>query len=609
MKKKLLMILLALSLCFSLVACAQTGTEDSSLPEESSQEEENQTDSQEEETSGEETPENTPPAYQYTPVLYGNPEGMEWKQDTSPINLSIYFAMPNSGEFNWGSDHITQTITERTGVTLEYLWDETGDNTQLQLWMAAGDPLPDYLQGISRNTTIFDNLKSGGYIYDLNELFDEYAPISKDTLLGGTEDFCSDEDGSLWMYDTNAFGLDQPTQKILALWGWNVARGDLLAEHDLALGDSLGTPDELLEMLAAVKEDHPEVKFPITVELGLAFPFYQAFGGIPSDNGTYFDADDNNVYYWWQDQEAGKDALLFINKLYREGYLNKEWFTYTDEQKTSALLAGDIFLYTHVNTYNHTTINSQLYENSGGEQWYSVVRPMAEEGVNPVYATSYLPVTGGGICISTDTADPARAIRFLSYTCSEEGQMLIFCGVEGVDYEVQLDEATGLNVPIFIGEAKEAIGTGDWGGKLGIGKWFWHGSMPAYWQYLTMYAQMLSQDTDYATPVAENAAKGCYLYGENNDTTLVESCALGVSIAPDSDAGLIQTQIDEYIQDYMLNVYLAESNDAFEAAYNELLSKIAEFDANGILAAEKSRQALERKALLEEAGIVWTNAD
>ena len=604
MKKKLLMILLALSLCFSLVACAQTGTEDSSLPEETSQEKESQTDSQEEET-----PENTPPAYQYTPVLYGNPEGMEWKQDTSPINLSIYLAMPNSGEFNWGSDHITQTITERTGVTLEYLWDETGDNTQLQLWMAAGDPLPDYLQWISKNTTIFDNLKSGGYIYDLNELFDEYAPISKETLLGGTEAFCSDEDGALWLLDANAFGLDQPNEKILVGWGFTVGRGDILAEYDLSLGDELGTPEDLLAMLADVKTNHPDVKFPITVMLGQAFPFYASFGGVAADNGTYFDPDDNNVYYWWQDQEAGKDALRFINQLYREGYLNKEWFTFDAEQRSAALLAGDIFLYTHVNTYDHTPINAQLYENTNGEQWYSVVRPVVEEGVTFQYATSYLPSTGYGIAISTDTDDPARAIRFLSYTCSEEGQMLIFCGVEGVDYEVQLDEATGLNVPIFTGEAKEAISTNDWGGKLGIGKWFWHGSMPAYWQFLTMYGQMLSQDSDHATPVAANAATGGYIYPKYGNTTLIESCSLGVNIAPDSDAGLIQTQIDEYINDYMLNIYLAESDDAFEAAYNELLSKVAEFDANGILAAEKSRQALERKALLEEAGIVWTNAD
>ena len=55
------------------------------------------------------------------------------------------------------------------------------------------------------------------------------------------------------MLNHNAFGLDQPTEKVLVAWGSNVARGDILKELGLELGDELGTSEELLDMLAQVK--------------------------------------------------------------------------------------------------------------------------------------------------------------------------------------------------------------------------------------------------------------------------------------------------------------------------------------------------------------------
>ena len=602
MAKKLLIILLCLCMVFSCAACAGTTDTESSAPESSSQ-----TESKTESSgSGEDEP--AEPSYQFTPILNGNPDGMEWKQDTSPVEMSVYLGLGNSQVWDWGADPVSAEITARTGVSLEYMFDETGDGTQLQLWMAADDPLPDFLQWIGYGSTVFDNLKTGGYIYDLNELFEQYAPVSKETLLVGTETFCTDEEGRLWMLNHNAFGLDQPTEKVLVAWGSNVARGDILKELGLELGDELGTSEELLDMLAQVKENHPDVKYPITLQLGLHWPFYASFGGVCAENGMYYDRSDDQVYYWWQDEEAGKDALRFANRLYREGYVNKEWFTLDDDQQKAALLQGDIFLYTHVNTYDHSVINSELYENSNHEKWYTVVGPMVEEGKEYKYAMSFLPFTGGGICISTDTADPARAIRFLSWTCSEEGQMLIFCGIEGKDYEVVYDDSIDLNVPQYIGEAKAALDTADWQDTLGIGKWFWHSTMPGFWQFLTMYGQKISRDTDTSNPVALNASEGTYVYPKNYyRTDLVECCAMGVSITADSDAGLIQSKISEYISDYMINVYLADSDAAFENAYAELISKVDEFDPNHVLRDEMSRQALERKAKLEESGIVWAD--
>ena len=137
---------------------------------------------------------------------------------------------------------------------------------------------------------------------------------------------------------------------------------------------------------------------------------------------------------------------------------------------------------------------------------------------------------------------------------------------------------------------------------------FWHSTMPGFWQFLTMYGQKISRDIDTSNPVALNASEGTYVYPKNYyRTDLVECCAMGVNIPADSDAGLIQSKISEYISDYMINVYLADSDAAFENAYAELISKVDEFDPNHVLRDEMSRQALERKAKLEESGIVWAD--
>ena len=123
MAKKLLIILLCLCMVFSCAACAGTTDTESSAPESSSQ-----TESKTESSgSGEDEP--AGPSYQFTPILNGNPDGMEWKQDTSPVEMSVYLGLGNSQVWDWGADPVSAEITARTGVSLEYMFDETGDGT------------------------------------------------------------------------------------------------------------------------------------------------------------------------------------------------------------------------------------------------------------------------------------------------------------------------------------------------------------------------------------------------------------------------------------------------------------------------------------------------
>ena len=173
MKKwtKLFALMLAVVLlCTALSACGQSGNTSqapSSTP--------NSTPQSTPESKPESTPESTPE------VSDTSEEGYAWQANTDPITITIYVDDPGTMWEKWGTDPVSQRVTEKTGISFKCIAPVSSDDTKLTL-LVASDELPDYVTA-NYNASQWDSMYKQGQLADLEALSDQYAPKLKSELV------------------------------------------------------------------------------------------------------------------------------------------------------------------------------------------------------------------------------------------------------------------------------------------------------------------------------------------------------------------------------------------------------------------------------------------
>ena len=98
-----------------------------------------------------------------------DPEGLEWKEDTSPIELGYY------ANFSWFSldwnDATAERVTAKTGVDLNFMKPVVDDGQKLNM-MIAGNQLPDILT-LDKNDAALKKMAEAGMLWPLDELIED----------------------------------------------------------------------------------------------------------------------------------------------------------------------------------------------------------------------------------------------------------------------------------------------------------------------------------------------------------------------------------------------------------------------------------------------------
>ena len=313
---------------------------------------------------------------------------------------------------------------EQTGITIDIT--ETADDTALKLLLSSGD-LPDIIVA-SRTFYAGGQLKMAedGLAIPLTDEFASLAPdfwsfINSDPIYF---DSLKQADGEIYCFQ-GFFLKDSPYRS----WRGMMVRQDFLDQVDL---EPPTTIDEFTAMLRAFK-DQLEIETPLMSFSG-NFPRMLSDGnltaafGLPNSVGYQVDG----VYHFGAYEPAYKEALAYLNMLYNEGLMDKN-FAVTDEPTAqSSVMEGKTgAIYAAASRILNMTsaVNDGVFKLTGLPPFTKNKGEVAICGMtDPVMVST-------ASWLTEDCENVPAACAFLNYMYTEPGNLLYNFGIEGESFE------------------------------------------------------------------------------------------------------------------------------------------------------------------------------
>ena len=139
------------------------------------------------------------------------------------------------------------------------------------------------------------------------------------------------------------------------------------------------------------------------------------------DNGQWIIDDEYNVHYKHVTDEE-KEYFKWLCRMYNEGILDPNFATQTDDDYIAKVASGRVVAITDAE-WHYSQCEATLVADGKVDQTY-VGLPVTLREDQVEKALLYQGTTvGWGIGITKSCEDPVRAIKFLDYLCSDEGQI------------------------------------------------------------------------------------------------------------------------------------------------------------------------------------------
>ncbi len=332
----------------------------------------------------------------------------------------------------WGQSAVSKAITEKTGVNVNFITPQGNEQEKLNALIASGS-LPDLITLGWWEPQVNDLIQKD-MVYALNELADKYDPyfwtVSDDQAVS----WYTQEDGNIYGYPCSSVTPDDVENND------NIGSNQtFLVRKDIY--EAIGSPDmtTISGFENAVKkaaEEFPIIDGKPIIPIGAHFfddtgnvsfdQYLQNFLAVPYEkDGKLYDRDTDPEYLEW---------LRMFNRLCREGYLSTDVFIDQRIQMEEKIAEGRYFCM----LYQYTDMAAQqktLYGRDPDSIYIAVDGPKNSKGEDHVLPTTT--VNGWTITmVSKNCKAPDRAIEFIDYMISEEGQKMVYLGIEGVTYDV-----------------------------------------------------------------------------------------------------------------------------------------------------------------------------
>ena len=370
----------------------------------------------------------------------------ETKTDDEPITITL--GVPGKANVTeWDNNKLVLWLEETSGYNIDvqvYSSDTAERATQVSTVVAGGDKLPDAMFYFNLNADMVNTYGADGYLQDLLPYFSEEHMAKMEAkygfnLLKHIEKNCEPNiqrrifsegispDGKMYAYPATSVSIaNQTTNMVFINQNWLDKLGldmprtfdeleYVLTEFVTKDPNGNGKPDEL-GMVGTVNIVRSDI------------PTWLVNSGIYYNDTYMFNCDDEGNIYLPYDQEGYREGLRLANRFYEKGLLSQlNWtikeaselpplFTPADEVAKIGVWAG----YPSLRT---TQDNPVLLE-------YVPLLPMesAQPAVNPdgVSFVSY---------ISGESEHPAEAFELLYLLGTPEGYRRMTKGEEGVDWE------------------------------------------------------------------------------------------------------------------------------------------------------------------------------
>lgn len=265
------------------------------------------------------------------------------------LNLTVFVNAPTTGGGTYQDNYVTDWIEEKTNIHLDFVYDVDGDDAKTKLNLVMTDPsnLPDIFLSTNWSKAEVQSYGQQGLLVPLGDYLEdapnwnrlnEVSPTRKDDL--------TMSDGNIYTYgdDNECFHcMFQNRMWIYMPWVEKYCDGKVPE-----------TTDELYDFLYKVKNDDPNEngeadEIPMTGFIGgwstdptvwLINSFVQCNNPLSNTNptvGAGLVVNDGKIEYSVMKDEY-REALRFINKLYKEGLLDNQTFTQDGEWQDWAIM-------------------------------------------------------------------------------------------------------------------------------------------------------------------------------------------------------------------------------------------------------------------------------
>lgn len=351
--------------------------------------------------------------------------------DKSPITFEYFNADGKNG--NWDNP-VAKAITEATGVTLDvsYPVASQGDAKEDVALMIANDEYPDMIYAKGSATDLYQ----AGALIDMTDLIEKYGPNIKKMYGAEMEKLKWSQDAP-GIYQLSYAGVNQKT---LTTGGSCQIQWAALKENDYKYPKTL---DEYEKMIKSYLAAHPKTEDGldmIGITMSASDWHWMITLGNPAgliadaspDNGQWIIDDEYNVHYKHVTDEE-KEYFKWLCRMYNEGILDPNFATQTDDDYIAKVASGRVVAITDAE-WHYSQCEATLVADGKVDQTY-VGLPVTLREDQVEKALLYQGTTvGWGIGITKSCEDPVRAIKFLDYLCSDEGQILYHWGIEGENY-------------------------------------------------------------------------------------------------------------------------------------------------------------------------------
>jgi putative aldouronate transport system substrate-binding protein len=344
-----------------------------------------------------------------------------------PVTFSFYSA--DGVEDPW-TDPVAAAITEATGVTLDMLYPSDIEENTIELMVATGE-LPDFIYAKGDS----DILIAQGDLIDLSDLIEEYGPHIKELYGEEYEKLrYSEEDPSIYQLCSGKVQEETLESSGTAQLQWAV-----LAYNDYEIPYTL---EEYGDMIKEYKARHLFIDGQQTIGITLSVSDWHWYTTLSNpagyiangstDDGQWIVSDDYQVQYKHLGTEQ-KEYYRWLNRMYDEQVLDPEFATQTHDDYLEKIASGRVLGLLDAD-WDYATPESTLKAAGKYERTYAGLPVTMDESVTCASLAPQGINIGWGIGITTACKDPVRAVQFLDWMCSEEAQILLNWGIEGVNY-------------------------------------------------------------------------------------------------------------------------------------------------------------------------------
>lgn len=527
LKKKILSIILAFTMVFTLAACATTEVPTESIESPTPK-------SVAEPAMHDEVAPDT------LDISWDNPD-ISWRSDTSPVTMTLFLDIPYLSVDVWGEDDVSKKITEDTGISFDVT--KTIDNQQIHVVFASGD-YPDIVYGDS-----IYNYANADTALAWDVLIEEYAPEFR-YQLDVEEKFVNLRDDGHYYTIRSHFNRKQDYENKYLL----PSGGEPTLHIRQDIMEELGNPElesleDLLNIYEMVKENYPDL-IPFLAYPGYPTTFKENFGFQRSA-----DYDENGAYRDNFSIPGYIEYYKFMNTLYNEGYMPIESFSYKHEQFIQVVDNGDCFSMLFNTSLSDATNEKFDVRDVEGMRYVPVAKSLTVNGEDRMVIKQSWP--GWATTIITKTnKHPDRSIRLMQYLYSDYGRDLTSWGIEGVHYNRTDDgliESTELVLNTDPADRSKRF-TGNWGFMA-----------HEVWAGIGVYskAKLLPQ---YSTALDVLKFKS-----QRIENDVIKSL---VTLPPDSDLEVANTKINEIKNAMEIELITASDYAELEVAYDRIVDEL-----------------------------------